>query len=89
MSIYGEHGPSTSLGNGFEDKVDYEIPRGVNEGYVVSFVEYPEGRVGKCTDCMYIEEGKCKNRDTRIYDRPVTGRNCCNYFNTLGMKVIV
>lgn len=87
--IYGPHGPSMELGNGFEEPHDYEIPRGVNEGPCVGFVQYPPGVVGRCTDCMYYDAGICKNSDSRIYDRPVTSTQCCNYFNAPGMKVIV
>ena len=88
MSDLYPTGPSMSLGNAHEEHSD-RILRGVNRGYEVGLAELPNGCCFRCTDCMYIDNGVCKNHDSRIYNRPVTAAMCCNYFNHDGMKVIV
>ena len=68
---------------------DDRIPRGVNHGSAAGLASVPKGTAFRCTDCMYIRNGVCKNRDPRIHDQPVDETMCCNYFNNRKMRVIV
>lgn len=59
------------------------------DGSPIGFVEYPSGKKGVCPDCEYDKGGICTHSDSRVKGRQVTARNCCNLFDTAGMKVIV
>lgn len=55
----------------------------------VSLVNNTSGAAFKCGECMYYRDGKCYNKNPKLYERDVEKSWCCNLYDHEGMKLII